>query len=41
MKGADDYVIKPLTAEVLVQKLEMLDTWRGRPVLAASTEGAA
>jgi two-component system chemotaxis response regulator CheY len=45
MKGADDYVIKPLTAEVLVQKLEVLDTWRGRSVLSvagsAAAEGAA
>jgi two-component system chemotaxis response regulator CheY len=42
MKGADDYVIKPLTAEVLVQKLEMLETWRHRPVLlAAGSEGGA
>jgi two-component system, chemotaxis family, chemotaxis protein CheY len=41
MRGADDYVIKPLTAEVLVQKLEMLDTWRHRPVLlAAGSEGS-
>lgn len=28
MKGADDYVIKPLTSESLLSKLEMLDTWR-------------
>jgi two-component system chemotaxis response regulator CheY len=28
MKGADDYVIKPLTADVLEAKLEMLETWR-------------
>jgi two-component system, chemotaxis family, chemotaxis protein CheY len=28
MRGADDYIIKPLTEEVLVGKLEMLETWR-------------
>ena len=37
MKGADDYVIKPLTAEVLVAKLEMLETWR--PVGAFEAAG--
>jgi two-component system chemotaxis response regulator CheY len=31
MKGADDYVIKPLTPEALISKLEMLDTWRTAP----------
>jgi two-component system chemotaxis response regulator CheY len=28
MRGADDYVIKPLTADVLLAKLDMLSTWR-------------
>jgi two-component system, chemotaxis family, chemotaxis protein CheY len=36
MKGADDYIIKPVTAEVLVGKLEVLDTWR--PVVGAARE---
>jgi two-component system chemotaxis response regulator CheY len=37
MRGADDYIIKPLTADVLLAKLEMLDTWR--PTVAAAPEG--
>ena len=36
MKGADDYIIKPLTAEILAGKLEMLDTWR--PTVGAAGE---
>ena len=28
MKGADDYVIKPLSADALASKLEALDAWR-------------
>jgi two-component system, chemotaxis family, chemotaxis protein CheY len=37
IKGADDYIIKPLTAEVLVAKLEMLETWRPK---VAAAEGS-
>jgi two-component system chemotaxis response regulator CheY len=43
MKGADDYVIKPLTADVLTAKLEMLDTWRPltmTPAVAGGWTGA-
>jgi two-component system chemotaxis response regulator CheY len=41
MKGADDYIIKPLTADVLVSKLTMLDTWHGaRRRDAMSSAGA-
>jgi two-component system, chemotaxis family, chemotaxis protein CheY len=36
MKGADDYIIKPLTAEALVAKLDLLETWR--PVVGAAPE---
>jgi two-component system chemotaxis response regulator CheY len=43
MRGADDYVTKPITAEALIKRLEMLDTWRGpapaRLSIGAATEG--
>lgn len=40
MKGADDYVIKPLTADVLTAKLEMLDTWRPLAGVQAGADSA-
>jgi two-component system chemotaxis response regulator CheY len=41
IKGADDYVIKPLTADILEAKLEALDTWREGPHAPLSATGTA